>query len=68
MNLTRIVYKKYEYYLGIELTGDNLQSFQNGVNYQMKAIDELKNSNDVYGYIYWMDKASESYDNIILGD
>jgi hypothetical protein len=68
MNLTKEVFYKYEYYLGMNLTGQNLVHFQNAVNYQMKAIDVLKDSIDAYGYIYWMNEASKKYDDIFLYD
>jgi hypothetical protein len=68
VDITKIVFQKYEYYLSTDLAGQNLQFFQNAVDHQMKAIDELKNSNDSYGYIYWMGKANENYDNIIVDD
>ena len=68
VDITKIVFKKYEYYLSMDLAGQNLQFFQHAVDQQMKAIDELKNSNDTYGYIYWMGKAKENYDNIIVDD
>jgi hypothetical protein len=68
MNLTKEVFYKYEYYLGMNLTGLNLVKFQSAVSYQMKAIDILKDSIDAYGYIYWMNEASKKYDEIFLYD
>ena len=64
MNITKEVFIKYEYYLSIKLTGENLLHFQNAVNYQLKAIYILKDSIDPYGYIYWMNEASKKYDDI----
>lgn len=65
-NLTKEVFNKYEYYLAMDLTGENLINFQNAVNYQLKAIDILKDSIDAYGYIYWMNEANEKYDDIAI--
>jgi hypothetical protein len=66
MNITKEVYYKYENYLAKNLTGQNLNHFQNAVKYQMKAIELLKDSIDAYGYIYWMNEANKKYDNITL--
>ncbi|KYK20905.1 hypothetical protein AYK24_03470 [Thermoplasmatales archaeon SG8-52-4] len=64
MNITKQVFNKYEYYLAKELSGENLIHFQNAVNYQLKAIDILKDSIDAYGYIYWTNEANKEYDDI----
>jgi hypothetical protein len=63
-NVTKEVFNKYEYYLAMDLTGENLIHFQNAVNYQLKAIEILKDSIDAYGYIYWMNEANKRYDDI----
>ena len=66
INITKEVFNKYEYYLAMDLTGENLINFQNAVDYQLKAIDILKDSIDAYGYIYWMNEANKKYDNIAI--
>lgn len=66
VNLTKTLFQKYEYYLNLDLTGENLVFFEKAVDYQMKAINELKNSIDAYGYIYWMNEAKGNYNNIVL--
>jgi len=66
VNISKIVFHKYEHYLGMSLAGDNLEYFKNATNYQFEAINDFKESDDESGYITYMNKANEEYDNIII--
>jgi hypothetical protein len=59
INITKNVFNKYEYYLGMNLTGDNLNHFQNATSFQFEAINELKESNDIFVYILYLILANE---------
>jgi len=64
--LTQMVFHQYQQYLGMNLTGENLEHFQNAVSYQKQAIDELIDSGDPDEYIYFIDKAYDEYKEIDL--
>ena len=66
INITKNVFHKYEYYLGMNLAGNNLEHFENATYYQFQAISELKESENVSGYINYLYKANEEYDEIII--
>ena len=66
VNITKDVFNKYEYFLGMNLIGDNLDHFENATDYQFKAIDDLKSSNDVSGYINYLNSANDEYDEIVI--
>jgi hypothetical protein len=66
VNITKDVFNKYEFFLGMYLVGDNLGYFENATDYQFKAIDDLKSSNDVSGYINYLNKANDEYDEIVI--
>lgn len=66
VNLSKIVFHKYEHFLGINLTGENLAHFENATEYQFQAINDFKGSDDVSGYINYLNKANEEYDEIII--
>jgi hypothetical protein len=59
--LTKIVYNKYEYYLGLTLTGDNSKHFQNAISYQKNALNSLSNYKNIEEYIYFLDLAYNEY-------
>ena len=61
---TKTVFHQYEKYLLIGLTGENLEYQQNAISYQKKAIDELKENDDIIEYIYFLDKAYDEYKKI----
>lgn len=67
-NLTGDLFHKYEYYLNMDLTGQNLEHFQKAVDYQMDAIGELRkpDTDDAFGYLYYMYKARDEYAKIII--
>ena len=64
VTLTKEVFANFEYYLGISLTGENLDYFTNATGFQKKAIDLFKNSIDPYGYLWYMYLANEEYNKI----
>jgi hypothetical protein len=62
--LTQMVFHQYEQYLGMNLTGGNLQHFQNATGYQKQAINALAESNDLDDYLFFMDQAFDEYKQI----
>lgn len=66
ISLTQEVYHKFEYYLGLHLTGSNRQHFQNAMSYQLDALNEFRDSNDVFHYLYYMCKAKIEYNQITV--
>ena len=64
-NLTKTVFTLYQNYLCLNLTGENLQHFQNATMYQKYAIDELQDS-DIQGYLDNMNLSHIEYSNIFL--
>lgn len=61
---TQTVFRQYEQHLGTSLTGENLGHFQNATSYQMEAIQDFKDTENPYGYIYLMRKANDEYKKI----
>jgi transglutaminase-like putative cysteine protease len=66
VNLTKIVFNKYQKFLNTNMTGENLINFDIGQNYIKKAVSELSSSNDAFGYIYYINKANYRFDLIII--
>ncbi len=66
INLTKIVFNKYQQFLNANLTGENLINFEKGKKYIEKAISELGSSDDAFGYIYYLNKANDEFDLIII--
>jgi len=64
--LTQTVFHQYEKHLGKNLSGENLEHFQDGLHYQKQAVDELSRSDDVNKYVYFLDKAYDEYKEIII--
>lgn len=65
VNLTKEVYHKYEYYLGLSLSGEDIGYFDNATEYQMEAINGLKGSTHSLAYYYiYLVKAIEEFDKI----
>jgi hypothetical protein len=64
--LTQIVFHQYEKYLGMNLTGENQQHFQNATNYQKQSIAKLMETTYLNDYIYYMDSAFDEYKEIDL--
>ncbi len=63
-NITRIVFIKYQKYLGIELSCENKNHFNQALDYQKQALDDLKNSDKPYSYIHLMELANDEYNLI----
>jgi len=64
IGLTHEVFNKYQYYLSRELEEENLYHFKNATGYIMQAINELDNSDDSFGYIYYLNKANDEFNQI----
>ncbi len=64
IDLTKIVYNKYQYLLKANLIGDNLINFENGKKFIENAISELSSSDDAFGYIYYINKANDDFNSI----
>jgi hypothetical protein len=65
-SLTEMVLRFYEQYLGSNLSGENLQHFQNAVTYQKQAILTLKQSQEPEGYLNFMNLAYTEYEEISI--
>ena len=63
--LTQVVFRAYQNYLGMNLTGDNLLHFQNATSLQHDALNALTEHNTT-GYVSCLTQASEEYQKIIL--
>lgn len=66
INLTKIFFNKYQQLLNFNMTGENLINFKIGTNYIENAISELSSSDDAFGYIYYINKANNVFDSIII--
>ena len=66
VNITKNVFDNYEFYLGMNLIGENLGHFENATEYQLKALNELKETNDVSDYINFMNMANDEYNEIVI--
>lgn len=64
--ITECVSHQYRKYLREDLVEQNLLYFNNAINYQIKAINEFKNFENILEYIYNMDKAYDEYKQIII--
>jgi len=64
--LTQMVFHQYEQYLGMNLTGENQEHFQNATRYQKQAMDELIVTEDTNEYIFYLDHAFDEYKEIEL--
>jgi hypothetical protein len=64
--LTQIVFHQYKQYLGMNLSGENQQHFENATMYQKQAMEELIETEDLNDYIYYMDSAFDEYKEIEL--
>jgi hypothetical protein len=62
-NWTKITFRKYQQFLGFNLTGENQTYFENAVDFQKSAINSMKND-DILGYYYFIQRAGEEYDKI----
>jgi hypothetical protein len=64
IDLTKIVFNKYQDLLKANLIGDNLINFVTGKKFIEKAISELSSSDDAFGYIYYINKAIDEFNSI----
>jgi hypothetical protein len=64
--LTRIVFRNYQTYLGMNLTGENQGYFEDATEYQKNAIFELTTFEDIEGYLDFMNLAYNQYLKIQL--
>jgi hypothetical protein len=60
---TRETFSKYQRYLGMELSPEDLGYFENAVEFQQEAINSLINK-DPDDYHYFIRRASEEYNKI----
>lgn len=63
---TQNVFNNYQNYLKMDLTDDDLEHFQKAQDYIIQAIKELDISDDVFGYIYYMDYALTEFNQISI--
>lgn len=59
--LTRMVFRYYQEYLGMNLTGENLLRYENATSYQKQAILALTHSQDIDGYLMFLNRAYSEY-------
>ena len=58
--LTEQVFRQYQHYLGMNLTGENMNHFQNAVSYQQDAAVALK-GNNTEGYVSYLQSAYDEF-------
>jgi hypothetical protein len=63
--LSQQVYRLYEQHLGKNLTGPDWLHFQTGLAYQLQALSQFVEEDDVDSYIYFMEQAYDEYREII---
>jgi hypothetical protein len=56
-------FNKFQSYLGESLTGQNLEFFENAINFQKQALNSFQN-NDIMNYYYYLERSFEEYDKI----
>ncbi len=61
---TQNVFRQYEKYLKMNLTGENLGHLQDAISFQKQATSELQENDDINEYIYFIDKAYDEYKDI----
>jgi hypothetical protein len=62
--LTQMVFRQYQGFLGMNFTGENQEHFQNAIMYQQQAILTLKQSQDLDGYLTFLNMAYDEYQDI----
>ena len=65
-SLTEMVLMFYEQYLGSNLSGENLQHFQNAIASQKQAFLALKQSQEPDRYLSFMNRAYTEYEEISI--
>ena len=63
--LSQLVYRQYEKYLGLNLTGQNYEYFKNAMQYHLDAINAFQQSN-INSYLDYMYLAYNEYLKIII--
>ena len=64
--LTQNVFHQYQIYLGMNLSGENYQHWEDAMSYQQQGLTELKTTQDIDTYIFFMDKAFDEYKEISI--
>jgi hypothetical protein len=62
--ITKCVFNQYQKYLGKNLNEQDLSHLNIAISNQKKGILEFLENNDIYGYIYYLDKAYDEYKQI----
>ena len=55
------VFNNYKKYLGLNLSVNNSVFFENAISFQEIAISQLKVNQDIFNYIFYMEKAFDEY-------
>ncbi len=58
---TKLVFHSYEHFQGSTLDDEDTLHFNKAVSYQRKAVHILAEDEDIYQYMYYMDKAYNEY-------
>lgn len=62
--LTQIVFRMYQGFFGMNLTQENQQHLENAIQYQKQAIHELQQALNLEGYISYLNRAYDEYQEI----
>jgi hypothetical protein len=62
--LTQMVFRQYQGFLGRNFSSENQEHFQNAIMYQQQAILTLKQSQDLDGYLTFLNMAYDEYQDI----
>ena len=63
VKMTKEVFSKFEYYVGLSLTYEDYGYFTNATDLQMTALNLFKDGK-IYGYLWYMHLANMEYDKI----
>ncbi len=61
---TQNMFHQYEQFLGMDLSSFHQQHVDNALHYQKDAITSLMETEDINGYIYFIEKAYDEYKSI----
>jgi hypothetical protein len=59
-----MVFRHYQAFLGMNFSSENQEHFQNATMYQKQAILTLKQSQDLDGYLAFLNMAYNEYQDI----
>jgi len=62
--LSQVVFSQYQEYLGINITGEDQLHYYNATLYQKQAILALQQSQDITGYLMFLNMAYDEYQEI----